>query len=586
MRDFSTLGDKLGPKIARLVSETIVATRRALGPHEVHVRRRATQDVIDQAGREIADHYRPIVRALLDQDDGTLHPAVRGFLEEAISGEHQLKAVGGLLSGTVSGTIGTFISNQLAPLLYAAVRSEPHLFVDPSTLASGVAERAFTDADGANKASSQGIDNGQFARLVEMALGYPAVADALNLLRRGLISQSQFVLCLERNAVPSQFIAPFLATRDVPLPPDLAALAVLRGIISQAEGEKIAAESGVSRSDFQIMIDDTGEPLGLQELLEAYRRGFIDKATLERGIRQSRVRNEWIPTAEALRFSPLSVADAVNAVVQNHLGQSQAASIAEQNGLAPGNVDILIQTAGEPLSRTEMEQLYNRGLVSHAEVIQALRESRLKNKYNELAFDLHTRILEPRTLASAVEFGSISHADAVKHAMAYGYSEADAQVLIGEGSARKLFSYKNRVITAAESLYEASGLSEAAFQQTVKSMGFTDEEARFIIQAADFRRREKQVTTTVNAVRAKFIAHHLTENQVIAILDKSGLLAAQRDQLIATWKTERSAIVRNLTEAQVIRAMKKKTLTLQQADDRLIQMGYSQVDAAILIADA
>lgn len=586
MRDFSTLGDRLGPKVARLVSEAVVATRRALGPHEVRVRRQATQDVIDQAGREIADHFRPIVRKILDLDDGSLDGDVRQFLEDSISGQHQLKAASGLITGAVSGTIGTFISNQLAPLLYSAIRTEPHLFVDTGTLANGVAQRTFTDADAANKASSQGIDNGQFARLVEQALSYPSTADALDLLRRGEITQAEFDLCLQRNAVPPGFIGPYASTRNIPLPADLAALAVLRSVIPQNEGERIAALSGVSAADFQIMIDDTGEPPGLDQLDEAYRRGVINKARLEKGIRQSRIRNEWIDVIEALRFSPISVADAVNAVVQNQLPQAQASAIAEQNGLEPGWIDTLIRTAGEPLSRTETEELYNRGLMTKAEVIQALRESRLKNKYNELAFDLHTRILEPRTLASAVEFGSISHADAVKHAMAYGYSEADATVLVGEGSARKLFSYKNRVITAAESLYEASGLSDAGFRDVMRSMGFSPEETGFVVQAADFRKKEKQVTTTVSAVRAKFIGRHLTEGQASAILDKSGLLAAQRDQLISTWKTERSAVVRNLTEAQLIRALKKKTLTVQQVDDRLIGMGYDQADAAILIADA
>lgn len=586
MRDFSTLGDKLGPKIAKLVSESVIYTKRGLGSHERRVRAMATQDVIDQAGREVAEHYRPVVQKILDADDGSLDPDIKGFLEDAVSGEHQLKAIGGLLLGPAGGTIGTFISNLLAPVLYAATRSMPQLHIDVQTAANGVAERVLSDADGADKAAGQGINNGQFEQLVEMARSYPTVADALDMLRRGLISPQQFVLCLDRSAIPSQFFGAWQALKEVPLPPDLAALAVLRGIITEAEGQKIAAHSGVTAADFNIMIADTGEPPGLQEMLEGYRRGFINRATLEKGIRQSRVRNEWIPLVEALRFTPMSVADAVNAVVQNHMAQPAAAKIAEENGLTPGAIDTLVLTAGEPLSRTEMEQLYNRGLVTQADVDQALRESRLKNKYTKDAFALHVRLLEPRFLASAVEFGAVSHADAVKRALEHGFSRADAEILVNQGSARKLQSYKNRVITAAEALYEASGLSEAALHQTIKSMGFTDAESGFVVQAANFRKRERQVASTVSAVRTRFIAHHLTDAQASAILDKSGLLAGQRDSLIATWKTERSAVVRTLTEAQVIHAMKKKVITPQEADDRLIRMGYSQGDAAILIAGA
>src|SRR5258708_1531818 len=241
MRDFSTLGDKLGPKIAQLVSQSVVATRRALGPHEVRVRRQATQDVIDQAGREVAEHYRPLIRKILDADHVQIDEDVRLFLEDAISGEHQLKAIGGLLMGPAGGTIGTFISNLLAPVLYTAIRSAPQLHVDTQTAAQGVAERVFSDADGADKASGNGIDNGQFAKLVEMGLAYPSIADALDLLRRGKISHNQFNLSLDRNSVPPQFIRPLGDTQEVPLPADLAALPALRSLIPKAYAQTPAA---------------------------------------------------------------------------------------------------------------------------------------------------------------------------------------------------------------------------------------------------------------------------------------------------------------------------------------------------------
>src|SRR5258708_17678584 len=103
----------------------------------------------------------------------------------------------------------------------------------------------------------------------------------------------------------------------------------------------------------------------------------------------------------------------------------------------------------------------------------------------------------------------------------------------------------------------------------MQTMGFTEAESGFVIQAADYRRREKQVVTTVSAVRARFIAHHLDQNQASAILDKSGLLAAQTDILIATCKKERSALVTNLTEAQGKPPMKKKAITIEKADPQL-----------------
>jgi hypothetical protein len=586
VRDFDTLGSKLGPKLARLISQTIIATKRGMLPTEHNLRVLATQTVIDNAGREVAEHYRPLIRKILDADTGSLNPDMRMFLEDAISGEHQLKAIGGLLMGPAAGTIGTFISNELAPILYAAIRTEPWLHIDVQSAANGVAQRVLTDADGADKASSQGINNGQFESLVEMARSYPSMADGLDMLRRGDINAAAFNLILERNAVPGLFFGPWQEQKNTVLPADLAALAVLRGVVSNAEGQAIAARSGVTAADFQIMIADTGEPPGLQELLEAFRRKFISEPVLEKGIRESRVRDEWIPVIKDLRYSPISVADAVNAVVQNYLSPAEAGNIAEQNGLTPGGVDTLILTAGEPLSRTESEQLYNRGLMSKDEVIQALRESRLKNKYNNLAFELHTRLIEPRMLGSAVQYGVISHADAVKRALQWGYSQEDAAILVGEGSARKLQTYRNRVVSSAEGLFEQNAISETQLKTIAESMGFDVAEADFVVASADYRRKEHAVTAVTSAIRSKYVGHHIAKGQASALLDSAGIPADKRDYLLGLWDIERAANVTNLTEAQIVKAHKLKLLTAEEAAVRLANKGYSAPDAILLLEGA
>src|SRR5581483_2164328 len=227
-----------------------------------------------------------------------------------------------------------------------------------------------------------------------------------------------------------------------------AALALLRGNLSHDEALSIAREAGVTETDFNTLVNNTGEPLGLMQLLEARRRGFIDDGRLVTGILQSRVRNEWVDVAKKLAYSPITVADAVNANVQGHITDQQGNDIANQNGLEPGWFDTLVATAGEPLSRTEMEELFNRGLVTQQQVKQALLESRLKNKYTDLAFALHTKLLPIRNLSEAVEFGTLTLAQGVAEAMKQGYSQQDATALIQAASARKLQSFRHQVVSA------------------------------------------------------------------------------------------------------------------------------------------
>jgi hypothetical protein len=586
IRDSGHLGDKLLPKLVSAVRDTMISTKKAMLPWEHHIRVKATQDIIDKIGHEIADHYGPFIDKILEQDTSGLDPAVLKWLQDSRSGEDQLKAVSGLLMGSAQSAIGTFLSNELAPFVYAIVGLNPQLDLDPATSAGAVAQRQVSYGNGQSTAAAQGYGAGPFAVLVDMASQYPQAADAIEMFQRGFISRDQLILCLQRNTVPDQFIEPYVKTANNPLSLADAALAYLRSDISLGDAQQIAHDNGYTDAQLDIFIGNTGEPPGEQQLAEAYRRKYIDEATFEKGIKQSRIRNEWIPTLLDLRYTPMSVADAVNAVVQNHMSQADAQVISDENGLTPDQFPILVETAGEPLSRTEMSDLYNRGEVTEDDVKQALRESRVKDKYIDDAFALHVRLLEPRMLSSAVEFGSVSHAAAVQRALQYGFSAADAEILVSEGSNRKLQTYRTEIIAAAESLYEDSAIDQNGFISIAMSQGLDASEANFVYQTAEFRQQAKITSQVISAIRSKYLGHHIARLDASGYLDNLGLPTAQRDNLLSFWDIEAAANVRVLTEAQIVKAAKLELITPDDAGSRLVALGYSAGDAQLLLGGA
>lgn len=586
IRDSGSVGDKLLPKLMHAVRDTMISTKKAMLPWEHHVRVKATQDIIDRIGHEIADHYGPLAQKLLDADTGTLSEETKAFLRDSISGEHQLKAVTGLLMGSAQSGISLVLSNELAPAVYALVGASPNLNLDLQSTANSVAQRYTPYSNGVGIAGSQGNNQANFDALVDLAKQYPPIADALDMFRRGHIDTAGLQLAIERNATPEEYALPYQAMANNVLSLADAALAYLRSDISLAEAQQIAHDNGYDDEQLNIFIGNTGEPLGLEQMLEGLRRGFVDQATVERGIKQSRIRNEWIPLALKLRYSPMSVADAVTAVVQNHLSMSEGAAIAQQNGLEASAFPVLYETAGEPLSRTEMEELYNRGLVTQSDVEQALRESRLKNKYTADAFKLHVRLLEPRMLSSAVEFGALSHADAVKRALEYGYSQADAEILVSQSSARKLHTRQQQIVAAAETMYVDNIITDTDLRDAAKSAGFDATETDVLVKAAEYRRQAKWITTVLSVIRSKYVAHHITQADATHYVDSLGLPAGNRDQLIAIWTMERAANTAQLTVAEIVKAMKKGTIQPDDALARLEAKGYSTDDATILLADA
>lgn len=582
----STWGSKVGPRVAKIVSDAIIYTHMKLIGTKHKLAMMAFNAMSDEISHEVDITLGPLFAKLHDSMDDS-HPSypMVHFLH-TMSGQLKALAGAGLQVSGILGSVAAIMNNELASVVYSIVANQPGQLPDISTIVQSFAANQVTQDEAMHDLAALGIQTGWAERMLQLGLSWPDPATAVDLFRRNLITNNQLMTILTMNGIPSDLVGPVFNTWTNPVSPADLALAVLRGNMTLDDAVALAHESGVTEDTLNIMIDNTGEPPGTEQLLEAYRRNFIDEATLKRGILQSRVRDEWIPTLEQLRFSPISVADAVNAVVQAQLSMSDGEKYAEQNGLEPGGFQILYDSAGEPLSRTELEELYNRGQVDEATVIQGLRESRLKNKYNDLAFSLHAKVLPIYTMQNALRYGGISHADAVAKAMENGYSQADAEIVVDSASSERLQTYKDKVVAAVMSMYEDNTISEADATSVVTGMGYTDDQASFILKSSEFHRQVKLINAAVSAIKSKYLGHHITRNEAVGDIDAIGIPAAQRDELMKIWDIEHGAYTKMLTEAQVVKAVNDALITPDDGLSRLQAMGYSQADATLLIEGA
>lgn len=582
----SDIGTKLGPKLVHLISQTIVATKVKLLNTDHKVRVMAAQEIIDRAGREIADLYRPVWDEAFAEAD--IPETYRVHIEKIMSGRHQWQAIAGIAFGAsgAPNALSTIIGNYLAPGVRNAVSRDPQLAPAPEIMAQFAARQLWPLSKVTDLSRGAGYSDDITTALVDLVSAWPDITTTLELFRRNLITPLEAETYLQRNGLPPQAMSQILALRDQILSPADLADMVVRGIKTEGDATHIAAESGIPASDFHDMTLLTGEPPGLQQLLEGYRRGFIGRAELERGIRQSRYRDEWIPLLEQLRYVPISVADAVNAVVQNHIPPAEAASIADQNGLEPGSINILIETAGEPLSRTEMSELVNRGEATEAEFVQAMRESRVKDKYIPLAFALRRRIPPAREISTALSHGAIDQATAIRKIMDYGYSEQDAEIIVKSAAHLKVAAHKANITSAVLAAYEEFLIPRAEALDLIKQMNYDDKEAEFILEGADFRQSAKIVNQAVTSVRSHYVSRRIDRQTASGELDALGLPSANRDYLLQIWDLERSVNVKVLSEAEIVKAVKKSLITPDDGLARLQNLGYSADDATLLLEGA
>jgi hypothetical protein len=449
------LGDKLGPKLVDLAVAATLATRRGLAPHEAKVRQVATQALIDRAGHEVADLYAPLLADFLAREG--IHPDLRQHVASAASGQHQWQAIAGFAFGASGGgnVIATILGNEVAPLVYDAVRSNPHLIPDLGTIAELYARGIINQGNAWSSSGALGYHSGWIDDMAKALQVMPSADQVNELLNHGLINGPTADTFLQRSGVPAGLYDTFKVLRRKLLSPQDAALAVLRNNIDHATGYHIASINGLDNADFDILLNNTGEPLGLMQLLEAYRRGFISQSRLKEGILQSRIRPEWINVAEALRYSPVPTADAIDAAQRGRISQAEAAKIAAQNGVEPGQVPILVANAGNPPSPEQLLELWRRGFINEAAVNRGLLEGRTKDEWIPQIRDLRYQPISTADAIDAWQRGHITQAQATVIAEQNGAEPSQVKYLLANAGnplalEQLLEAFRRKIITEAQ----------------------------------------------------------------------------------------------------------------------------------------
>jgi hypothetical protein len=454
---------------------------------------------------------------------------------------------------------------------------------DPQTAASMVSKGIMPLTDASSEASGGNYDGHHFNMMVDAQGNRPTFDVAAEMLRRGLIQETDFETALTRNDVPSYWFEAYKGLMRILLSPSDLALANLRGELPLDQATTYAAQLGVSSDDFNLLIANTGEPPGTEMMMEALRRQFIQPDEFTRAVLQSRVRDEWIPTLLKLQYSPMSTSDAARAVVENYMPADVGASIAAQNGLEPDHWPYIVESWGRPLSHEQMLTLYYRGEATVDEVTQAFKESDLKDKYAEKAFLLGRRLVPERMIVQMLQHAVINSDTAFVMLHQQGYSDDDIASIINLGLAEHTTTHKALTKADIVAMYEDQLMPRKDAVDRLTALGYSSADANDELDLADFKAKAASLRTLKAGTEAALKAHHLTSDQAIIQLTNAGLDHTQASQLVDQWLQQRGTPTKSLTEAQIIRVVEAQLITWSDASTRLQSLGLSQDDARLLL---
>lgn len=577
------LGGSIGSRVARLVADASVHTRARMGPHQAAVAQKVMQEFTNHVSDEIRSVMAPLWLAVADD------PEVPEYLRRLAHnlgtqrGQAWAWIAGTSTAMSMAGGLGLLLQNELQPVIGRLVRTNPHIPFQAADAALMVARGLWNREAAEGDAGQWGMDTSRFARLIEANRTVISPGEAMELFGKGHISRPTTLQLMARSGMDTshgQLLLPLARTwisiRD-------GGSMVQRSIITEDELRQIAVRNGYDPGDAVKYSELAGEPLPLQDLMAAQRRGIIDATRARRGWVQGPVRNEWFDVAQKLQYAPMTTVDAADSVNQGHMDRAEGAKIAAWNGLMPEHFQTLIENAGLPPGVELATEAWNRGLLTEAQFTQAFLESRLKNRYVPLYKDLRWRVIPQETVRRLYREGVYTRKQASDRLGWAGFSPEDREALLlaedgGTSESTKELS-KSEVLT----LYTDRAIDEAQAREFLLALGYGSGEVEWLITLADIRKARKFADAVIARVRAGYVGHRIGVTEAAGIMDRLHIPSDQREELIDLWDLERLAVTRGLTPAQIKSALRKQLIDRNAAMGKLQEQGYSDEDADLFL---
>lgn len=306
-------------------------------------------------------------------------------------------------------------------------------------------------------------------------------------------------------------------------------------------------------------------------------RKFLDELT------RTGLKGEDITRAIISLRPLLSGADLANASVQNQMTDTEIESYRARLDIDTADMQTLIKLAGEPPGIDTLLEGWNRGFIDESFVEQGLKESRLKNKYNDFIKQLRFKI---PPISDLIRF-------MVREAFDDNISQK--------------FSYDNDYPSQIDSFVEQNGLSRdwakrywrAHWQLPSPSQAYdmlhrnliTIDDLASLLKTADYPRfwREKLIQLSTELYTRVDVRRMFR----IGVLDESGVLKSYKE---LGYNDERASKLteftvkdvrleqKDLTKNELLGLFEDSIIDETYLTNSLIKLGYDSVEIQYLIS--
>lgn len=385
----------------------------------------------------------------------------------------------------------------------------------------------------------------------------------------------------------------------VPISPADAAHAVVRSYMADADGAAAAAKSGVPADVFAVLKDLAGNAPSPEQLVEALRRGLIDRdgtgaasTSFVQGIAETNLLDKWTAVVEGLATQWPSPADIVDAQVKGQVTADQGLADYTKVGGDPQWYDLLVNIAGNPPSPTELLQLAMRGIIDwegtgpdKTTFQQGFFEGRSKDKWEPVYRQLAYYWTTPSEVVEFYRYGIVDRDTAAKMLASRGVNATDAAYFLGYAEVNAIDDYRGLTEQSVLAMVAAGYTSDDQARTMLAALHKGDAAIDQLLTYANLQRSITQLGNAISRIGNLYQGRKIDEGTARQALLSLHLPADGVNDIIADWAAVANINVKTLTAAQIVDAWAYGIITQDEAMTELESIGYIPFDAWVLLSN-